>query len=60
MSTIYILKKTFKWLLLCPIRITVMQQFLTIDTLKTDDTEKSLYYLVEGEDEENDTFISNL
>ena len=33
---------------------------LTTDTLKTDDTEESLHSTDESEEEENDTFISNL
>lgn len=37
-----------------------MQQFLTIDTLKTDDTEKSLHSTDESEEEENDTCCSDL
>ena len=34
--------------------------FLTTDTLKTDHTEESLLSTDESEQEENDTFISNL
>ena len=34
--------------------------FLTTGTLKTDGTEKSLHSMDEREEEENDTFISNL
>ena len=34
--------------------------FLTTDTLKTDGTEESLHSTDESEEEENDTFISNM
>ena len=45
---------------LCLLTLVQMFFFLTTDTLKTDGTEESLHSADESEEEENDTFISNM
>ena len=45
---------------LCLLTVVQMFFFLTTDTLKTDGTEESLHSMDESEEEENNTFISNL